>query len=682
MAAQRDPAQPVIINPNRDELNPEHDNDFANTFVDNREFIFDKNEHSAVGDILEKGDFGKLKHIRARLHNHSGTVLSNRNSKTKLRKIKSTDKAQVIKDILYYGPLSYVSTGTGGVAITGVSIGTLTPPPPKRAKRRLRETPVSPFRPLIFNPSIESWRPQIPGTPTDATPSVAAPSGLPEAAAGAPPSTSPDVALTVVPEPRPPPGLPGVAGTQLDTTSQVPASGSPSGSPPIPIEPIIPSSDNTAPGEEFSPSWANDVAELIKNGKSDEATREINRFAGIHNSLTTKYNELLLMVNELNDDRCHIKERLNTLEELVGANLEEQHKIWGQLTGPKALATMKQAQTSPTVTTAATAVAAAGTAQLAEQPVISNQVTTMQLSPTVTAATPQATSTTQTPAASNQISATQQGPNPQKGSATQQSPSPQQGPSPQLGPSPQQGPATQQGVISATRSTSNNVDLYIANIDNKHDRKFIQNHINSRTDANLKLKDIIQVKKGNDGKTFKVTVPAVKREAVQIIWDPSIIAELWRKKTFQGPPAQSTNSRGPRPHVQVGQAAGPRPHRQGGQPQPEHNKNYQEPIRREFQQQYNRDYQRHPDDRNFQHHPDNRDYQRQPVDRGYQRYPADRNFQSHPDDRSYQRQPVDWDYQRHLDDRDYQRYLDDRDYQRQRPDLYQRDYQPQRNYRN
>ena len=87
-------------------------------------------------------------------------------------------------------------------------------------------------------------------------------------------------------------------------------------------------------------------------------------------------------------------------------------------------------------------------------------------------------------------------------------------------------------------------------------------HINRKTDANVRLSDIIQIKTGKEGKTFKVTVPENKVGAVLTIWAPTVSADVWRKKAFRDAAAQSTDSRGPRPQAQHGQSAGPRPHMQ------------------------------------------------------------------------------------------------------------------------
>ena len=87
-------------------------------------------------------------------------------------------------------------------------------------------------------------------------------------------------------------------------------------------------------------------------------------------------------------------------------------------------------------------------------------------------------------------------------------------------------------------------------------------YINRKTDANLSLSDIIQIKTVKEGKTFKVTVPESKVGAVLTIWAPTVSADVWRKKAFRDAAGQSTDSRGPRPQAQHGQAAGLRPHMQ------------------------------------------------------------------------------------------------------------------------
>ena len=123
------------------------------------------------------------------------------------------------------------------------------------------------------------------------------------------------------------------------------------------------------------------------------------------------------------------------------------------------------------------------------------------------------------------------------------------------------------------------MDLHIANINNTWDRTDMLSHINSFTDANIQLADIIQIKNNNDGKIFKVTVPENKVGAVLTIWAPSVTADLWRKTTFRGPATQSTgNSRRPRPHAQRRQPARPRPRPQ--RTYQENTRYYQETSRR------------------------------------------------------------------------------------------------------
>ena len=180
---------------------------------------------------------------------------------------------------------------------------------------------------------------------------------------------------------------------------------------------------------------------------------------------------------------------------------------------------------------------------------------------------------------------------------------------------------TAQGMTQGARPPAKKEHIYIANIASSVNRKYVRSHINKMTGANLAISDVIEVSNKDDGKTFKVTVPEDKKDVTQTIWAEGIIAELWKPKTFQGqgPAAQSSGSRGPRPHVLPGQqpnSNGQQSNKQTSQRsqnRPNQNK-YQKSNRRDTQQRQDR-----PDDRSYfqqqyqQPEPYWRDAQRAPM---------------------------------------------------------------------
>ena len=507
--------------------------EFVMTFFENREFIFDNNPHSKVEEVINKVKNNEnLKHLRARIYTKSGQILKNRRSRKRL--LDSSDREQVIKDIMHYGPLSYFSktAQSPAVVVTGVRFGTpsaaITPmPQSKRQRTRLRQRPTSPaWTPLTFSPSIADAS-QVPSTGEAGAPGATA---EPTGEAGAPGATAEPTAPTATPPQQPP------APAEGDATPQPP----PQPTQPTPATEVVPNSppgtgsltnvEIKADDDPLAP-WVNKLCKMLDDGNLSGVSQEIRKHVQDattdHTNLANKVNELESLVNHLNNERGDLKERITNLENLLGANIEAQHELWGQLNAPAAGVTADQDQERPAVTeaTASPPAAAPAVAPSAGQPVNPNQGPPPRQPPQA----PQATPTTQIP------------------------------------PAPQHIPAAPMGHI------AKKLDLYIGNIANKYDRKYMLSHINSQAKANLELADIIQAKKGRDGKAFKVTIPENMEEDVKKIWGPSIIVEPWRKKTFQDPKDKSNVSGGPGPHAQSGQGSGPQPHRQKGQgsgPQP------------------------------------------------------------------------------------------------------------------
>ena len=234
------------------------------------------------------------------------------------------------------------------------------------------------------------------------------------------------------------------------------------------------------------------------------------------------------------------------------------------------------------------------------------------------------------------------------------------------------------GPLPEKHPRTNKAELYIANVSKVYTCELMQSYINSSTDANLDLADIILLKTSNEGKAFKVLVPETKKGEVLSIWNSGIKAELFRRKpspasgnsgsnkTFHKPGPHAHNNRGNKQwkHNNGQRWQAPRqnsPRYQGGPPQtnkrrPHHNfqkKNYHhhnnqysqpEGYPYEAYEQYNdsHQYDQHfpplRNNRNYQHHQnqcDNGQYQPNVYNWLPEKH-ENRHYEPYPDDRYYQ----------------------------------------------
>ena len=105
---------------------------------------------------------------------------------------------------------------------------------------------------------------------------------------------------------------------------------------------------------------------MLEDGNRGSVSQEIRKHVQDattdHTNLVNKVNELESLVNHLNNERGDLKERITNLENLLGANIEAQHELRGQLNAPAAGVTADQGQGRPTVTEATASPPAAAAA--------------------------------------------------------------------------------------------------------------------------------------------------------------------------------------------------------------------------------------------------------------------------------------------------------------------------------
>ena len=100
-------------------------------------------------------------------------------------------------------------------------------------------------------------------------------------------------------------------------------------------------------------------------------------------------------------------------------------------------------------------------------------------------------------------------------------------------------PIRENGPLAKVPQTVKKVYLFIANCDPSYTRNLVREHINSSTESNLLLSDIVELNTKNRRTAFKVAVPENKKDIVLSIWQAGIKAEPYRNRK---PPVHQRNS--------------------------------------------------------------------------------------------------------------------------------------------